>query len=1126
MQCIRVCRWLVSDASKWKSKGKNMSRAWLARNKWMGLTLMGVAALAAAAGAVAVRSMVRSNGASGAVTATGVGKAQLSPSDNAVRHDNKYIIVYREAPLSSYKGGIKNLPMPDRLKSRSGRISVNSAHSRDYVRYLQGRQIGYESKIRDVIGRQLRVDRRLQHALNAAIVEMGEAEAQRVRKLPEVALVEEYREYQMDTDTGPTLIGAPALWNATPTRYRGEGVVFGMLDSGINFGSPSFAAQDESGYQHVNPLGDGNYLGTCAAGGVDAGRCNAKLIGGYDFVCTARANQCGVAGIREEPGFGDTNGHGSHTASTAAGNARTAQFKGAPVHISGVAPRANIIAYDICYTNTTTGQGLCPNVSAVDAIDQAIADGIVDVINYSVGGGAQPWSEAVSLAFLNATDAGIYIATSAGNSGPAANTLGHLEPWTASTAAATHGRADFSFLLQVTGPGPVPTALRAIELNQGTGGVAFAATLPGTTPLRVSAGINSADDGCAAYPAGTFQNAVAVIRRGTCSFSIKVGNAAAAGAVATIIANNAAGAILPSVPDTTIPSFGMTQANGDAVRDFATTNGNTSTGAIGYPAAALPNTPDVLGDFSSRGPAGAFDLVKPDLTAPGVNVLAVVSGTTITGSENALDLYNGTSMASPHQAGAAGLLRQAKPTWTVPEIKSALMMTARQEVFKEDSVTPANAFDMGAGRIQVDQALRAGLVMNETIANFIAANPATGGDASSLNLPSLGKASCADSCTFTRVFRNVLTTRQSWTVKAQGVTALVSPSLISLNPGETKSVKVTISAGSLPRATWNFGKLVITPQGGNTTQPILRLPIAIRVPPAVIAVNPASVGLSLPVGGSGTVSFTVGNTGGSRLDYQIDNTGSGIRTLLDAPRGAVSSGFRSTQYTDPATAGNPGQYSADDFTMTESGAVSRLFTEGFVSSGQPLGTTTSGLTWSIYRDSGGNPEGNPQTSPGVAVWSYSALPTSPGVVVEGANITLNLAAAGQNVNLAPGRYWLIVHSRSSFANRWVWFASNTGDNIFRTITTGASGTGTWVATTGFAGLAFNAQAAFACGAPWIGNATGAIGQIAAGAANRTIQVQINAAGLAPGTRTGYVCVGSNDPARPKTAVRVTLTVAP
>src|SRR5690606_29267742 len=160
--------------------------------------------------------------------------------------------------------------------------------------------------------------------------------------------------------------------------------------------------------------------------------------------------------------------------STAAGNRRDVVFDGAPLRISGVAPRANIIAYDACYTNTLTGQGLCPNVSTVASINQAIADG-VDVINYSIGGGAQPWTEATSLAVPGATDAGIFVATSAGNSGPGPNTLGHLEPWTSSTAAAQHGRGAFGTLMSVTGPSPVPGGLQPLVVNNGTGGVTFSA---------------------------------------------------------------------------------------------------------------------------------------------------------------------------------------------------------------------------------------------------------------------------------------------------------------------------------------------------------------------------------------------------------------------------------------------------------------------------------------------------------------------------------------------------------------------------------------------------------------------------------------------------------------------------
>lgn len=1105
-------------------------------NRWtIGLAL---GALAAIAGAAVMLGGGVSDAGSGPI---GGAPPATSGANNGEPEQQlrKYIVVYREAPLATYRGEVRGLPAPERMPGEAGvpqmaraaataagegRVDVRSSRAQAYVRHLEGAQRQHEAGIAAAIGRPLRIERRMRHALNAVVADMSEAEAQQVQRLSEVQFVEEYREYEQDTDVGPTLIGAPALWNSPTSPVKGEGVVVGIIDSGINFGSPSFAAVDEQGYTHVNPLGAGNYLGTCAAGGVDAGRCNDKLIGGYDFVCAAPGNTCGVANIREEPGFGDTNSHGSHTAATTAGNFRTVAFKGRNSLISGVAPHANIIAYDVCYTNTATGRGLCPNTSSAAAVDQAVADGVVDVLNFSVGGGESPWSDAVSLAFLNAVNAGIYVATSAGNSGPGPNTMGHLEPWTASTAAAQHGRQDFNPVLQVTGPGAVPAALSAIVLNEGTGGVALTAPIAPSTMLRVSPGIDGVDDGCAAYPAGTFDGAIAVIRRGTCSFTIKSGNAAAAGAIAVVIANNAVGGLIPTMTGATIPGFAMLQADANAVRDFLA--GNPGTAGIGV--LPIPNTPDVLADFSSRGPAGSFDLLKPDVTAPGVNVLAVVAGTAIGGSENAVGLMSGTSMASPHHAGAAGLLRQARPTWTVPEVKSALVMTAEQQVFKEDSITPATPFDRGGGRLRVDLALRAGLVLNETRVNYLAADPANGGDVANLNQPSLAKARCVERCVFTRTFRNTLAVRQGWTVKLTGLSGTITPALFTLNPGESKAVKVTVNSYQLPAdGSWNFGSLTLTPTSiGTLDQPTLRLPVAVSVPPPIIALNPAQIAATLPVGGSGFANFRIDNLGGSRLDYTIDNTGQGMRTLLDAPRGAISSGFRSTSYTDPATAGSAAQFSADDFTVTEATRIVSLYTEGFVSSNQPLATTATSLTWTLFRDSGNNPEGNPQASPGVAVWSYTSAPTAAGVAITGANIGLNLTAAGQNVDLLPGRYWLVVHARSSFANRWVWFASNSGDNVFRTIAVSTAGAGAWSAGTGFAGLAWNVGVSNACGAPWIGAPVSAMGRVNPGAVGNNAQVQLNAAGLSAGTHVGYICVASNDPVKPKVAARVVLTVTP
>ncbi|GAA4866306.1 S8 family serine peptidase [Luteimonas vadosa] len=803
------------------------------------------------------------------------------PATSAAEQAQKmHIVMFREAPLATYGGEISGLPAAPRYNNgkRAGRIDVKSAAAAAYVGNLKKRQQQHEREIASDIGRSLNIHSRMQHAVNAIVVDLSPVEAAQLKRSTDIMLVEAYHEYVQDTDAGPALIGAPAVWaNGTglPPGLRtdetgpaqGEGIVFGILDSGINFNSPSFAAIDGYGYQHTNPLGAGTFLGACAPGGIDDGACNDKLIGGYDFVCGAPANTCNSpATILEEPSFVDNNGHGSHTAGTAAGNQRDATFRGAPVHISGVAPRANIVAYDICYTRRSDGNGLCPNVSAVAAVNQSIADGVVDVINYSIGGGASPWTESVSIAFLNATDAGIYIAASAGNSGPGASTLGHNEPWVASTAAATHDRLGFDFPLSVTGPAPVPAALATIYATPGVSSVPHTTAIPGTTPLVVSAGINTANDGCNAFAAGTFQSAIAVIRRGSCAFSIKTNNAAAAGAIAVVIANNGAGGLSPSVPGTTIPAFGITQVDGDALASFA--SGKTGlTGGIGYPAVPSPGVPDVLASFSSRGPA-AFDVLKPDLTAPGVQILAAYAG-----PPDALAMINGTSMSSPHQAGAAGLLRQLHPTWSVPELKSALALTATQGVLLEDGVTPAGPFARGSGRVQVDAAARAGLVMHETADNYYLAYPGFGGVPSSLNQPSMANGECRASCSFTRVFRSTRKNSQSFLVSLEGLNGSVSLGKFNVKAFRTQTLRVTIDSSQLPIGAWSFGTLVLTPEEpGNNSSPTLRLPIAVKAAKVVLPL--LEVGnlslqsgqsqffpVNVPAGASSLVVKTVGPNG-------------------------------------------------------------------------------------------------------------------------------------------------------------------------------------------------------------------------------------------------------------------------
>lgn len=1042
---------------------------------------------------------------------------------------DRYIVVFREAPLASYGGNVPGYAKPERVPGKA-RLNVKGARAQAYVGYLENRQAEHEAKIDRALGRSVNVSLRMQHAVNAIVLAMSPAEAAQVASMPEVLLVEPVRDVPADTDVGPVFIGAGPLWDGTNPGstgpVRGEGMVIGVLDSGINFGSPSFAAVDPiDSYAHANPLGAGTYLGTCLPGQVDEGRCNAKLIGGYDFVCGPPGNMCGVGGVREEPGFGDTNGHGSHTASTVAGNNRDAVVAGVTRRISGVAPRANVIAYDVCYTRISDGAGLCPNVSSAAAVNQVIADGIVDAINFSIGGGSSPWAETVSLAFLSATDAGIYVATSAGNSGPGPNTMGHLEPWTASTAASQHGRSSILYLLNATGPGTPPANVAAVPVNPGTGGVAFAASIPGSTPFRVSAGIDTTNDGCAAYPAGTFTGAIALIRRGTCSFTIKADNAAAAGAIAVVIANNAAPGLIPSVPGTTVPVFGVNQADGDSLRNWGQANPATATAGIPFPGTVTTNTPDQLAAFSSRGPAGTFDLLKPDLTAPGVSVLATYAGTTITGFENEVAIIGGTSMASPHNAGSSLLLRQLKPSWSVPEIKSALEMTAKRTVLKEDGATPATPFDMGGGRVRVDRAANAGLLLHETAASFTAANPGSGGDPTTLNIPSYAKRSCIGGCQFVRAFRSPLDASRTWNASVTGLTGTVTPSSFTVPAGGTVTITTTIDSSSItPDGAFNFGWLELVPSGGPALD-ALTLPLAVAVPPPVVTLVPPSQDVTLYEGLLGSASFDVRNDGGYPLSWAVDQTGQGLTTVYAADSTGVASGFRNTVYTDPATAGSQAQFAADDFTLTMPTTITSLFAEGFTVSGGAIATVATNLTWSIYPDAGGLPAGNPQTAAGAAAWTYTATPTATGVTTSGSSgISLDLVAAGQSVTLAPGRYWLVVNTRSTFANRWAQYGSNTvAGGGFASITIATAGTGSWAANNAFPGLAFRVTGTVPCGASWIGGSTPTAGSLSGGA-SEGITTQLSAVGLAAGSYVGTVCLAANDPVRAKVAEVLNLTV--
>ncbi|MFN7211583.1 MAG: S8 family serine peptidase [Lysobacteraceae bacterium] len=1066
-----------------------------------------------------------------------------------------YIIGFREMPAVTYAAkldGASKAPLAA-MSDDEAEASVAA-----YVDTLAKTQRGTEARLKASVKRDFAVQHRMQHAFNGIVAVLSPAEAAALAADPAVTLVEPYSEALLDDDVAPAVVGAPTVWsNGTGIhraafinrertgvslfnrRAKGEGVIVGVIDSGINQRSPSFAGVDPvTGYEFTNPFGEGTYLGQCRTGGVDAGRCNGKLVGGYDFVynavCTPNApttDPCRPGGTwREDPSFGDTDGHGSHTAGTSAGNSRLVSFRGNTLELSGMAPRANVISYDACYTVIATGVGPCPNVATLAAINQAVADG-VDVINYSIGGGIQPWSEAISQAFLAAADAGIFIAASAGNSGPGPSTNGHNEPWVMTVAAAQSGRAGYEFSLNVSGS-TVPSNLQRILLNAGSGGVELTTSIPSSS-LRAGPNFAGAADGCTStggFSAGSFSNRIALVRRGTCPFTEKVTNAVAAGARAVIIVNNTTGGIAPSVPGATVPVFGMAQTEGVALQGLTATD-TTVAGSIPAAAALVANTQDQLAGFSSRGPA-PFSVLKPDITGHGVNILEPLTCADPTQwntstCANTIGLLSGTSMSSPQVAGAGALLKQIFPDWSPAEIKSALMMTARQTVLLEDGVTAATPFAAGAGRLQVDLAAKAGLVLDEQRADYLAANPATGGDPSALNLASLANRGCSGTtCTFTRTFRSTRATFQTFSASLSGVTGTISTPIFTVAPFGTASITVTVNTSGQPSdGSYRFGALTLTSTGNDAASrsPTLRLPVAVAVRAPELSLSTQSIAITAPANATRTASFGVWSSNSNPVDFTAAATGTGQGALVAQSSLGATSGYSAGLFTDFGI----GLYAADDFVLATSSTLTSIANEGFV-----LGTgvipSTAGIRGAIFPDAGGVPAGNPETSPNAAVWRFSTPANGPGVSTAGGVLRLNLAAAGQSVTLPPGRYWMVPQVNTLFANRFAWFFSQEGNGTSPRTTQPSlapPNNGWNVPTNPPAGLAYTINGTVGCGAPWLSGLAPTSGRAAAGSP-ASVGFTVNTAGLAPGNYTGFVCIGSNDPSRPQASVRVNLTVTP
>lgn len=1033
-----------------------------------------------------------------------------------------YFVHFVEPGAAKYEGDIAGLPRT--ASTRSGvKFDASRPEVVAYRAHLAELQTQRIREIEGLLGRPLNVEFRYSLLSNSIAFRMNASEAQAVAALDTVRDVRVVQNYELDTDRGPWFIGADQIWSggSTPsgTGYRGQGMVIGVLDTGVNTSHPSFANDAACGFSVSNP----------------------KLIA---------AKTCLGGTCVEGAGAVDENGHGSHTAGTSGGNTHIAtggDLQG--VEISGIAPCAQLITYRVCETNTCSGTAIQAGIEA------ALADQ-VDVVNYSISGGQSPWSDA-DRGFLDLVDAGTLVAASAGNTSTTIpdpiGQVNHRGPWVLTVANSTHDRISKNAVSVAGGP-------------QDVYGLKSAAAMPNDVVATVA----DSDDlgnalGCTAgggFAPGSMTGQIALIRRGTCSFEEKINNAVGAGAIAVIMINNNAGPpiVMGLGTATGVPSVMVPQAEGLAISTFVVANPSAQATIDSETVVALdPIAGDVLNTGSLRGPiAGGIEVTKPDITGPGTNIMAAYAG-----AANSYAFLSGTSMSSPHIAGSAALVKGLRQDWTVMEVKSAIQMTAHKDGSKDfvngtPNTGPWDADDVGNGRVDLSRAALAGLVMHETTANFLAAE-GNQDNQRALNLPSARNTACTPNCTWTRTVRNTLSGASSWTVSAAnispGMTVEVTPTSFSFTgdgvppadaifvngfeagPPPTETQEITITATPTTNMTAiGFGEVVFEETGDRS--PDLHITVAIQGNGGAgdpdIDVTPTSLSETGEEGGSVvTAPLVIANVGGSPLTWTEGTTANrGATVIWDQPESGTQ-GIVS----DFSIAQDGGAYTANDFVITADTTLASIQVYGFDNSNTLAAQPE--ITWEIYPDAGGEPAGNPQTAPGSVLWSYSAAPTAAAVDITDNNIGLDLDAAGETVNLTPGTYWLVVfptytgNITAGTDPRWNWFQADvvgTGSKLiaptlFGNITTwtltGAGGLGTAINDTAFT-LTGTGGGGVECGADWLSiNPTG--GTVAP-AGDETVTVSMDPAGLDAGTYEANLCIDSNDPDEAQVVVPVTFEV--
>lgn len=775
-------------------------------------------------------------------TTSGAQAAPTTPTET-------YLVQTVDAPVATYTGGVSGIAATrpvagDKIDTKAANVRAYRAHLVDRrARVLRDANVAAGKKVYDYT---------LVFAGFSA--ELTAAEAERLRRTPGVAKVWKNTLHTAQTMSTPEFIGLDGRRGAWRDQFgdprkAGQGIIIGVIDSGFWPENPSFGPLPTP--RPDQAAIDAKWRGTCDPGTEAPITCNNKVIGARWY------NAGGLAD--DHPGEFDSPrdfyGHGSHTASTAGGNhGVTATIQGSVAGVlSGMAPAARLSIYKVLYSNAAQTQSVGSSLDIVAAIDQAVADG-VDVINYSIGDNEDGFGP-IELSFFNAAAAGVFVASSAGNAGPGAGTVDNGMPWLTTVAAGTHDRSSSKTVTlgngaSYTGIG-VGGSLPSTPLID-----AAAAGLPGSNPTFTAQCVSTPPQLDPAKVAGK----VVLCVRGNNARVDKSAAVKAAGGVGMVLYN--------ATPNTLnadyhlVPSVHVNEVAGAAIKAYAATAGATA--SLSAPTVSQIQAPKVA-TFSSRGPAASNggDLLKPDIMAPGVDVVAATGPPSHYG--NLWDTNSGTSMASPHIAGVAALLIQKHPGWSPMAVKSALMTTAGvrdnrgQPIPDEPDGLTATPLERGAGQVDADRAFDPGLVYDSGPTQWlqyacgIGVQLTSGGqnvcdvvgtvDPSDLNGASLSVGDLAGTQTLTRTVTNVSRFPGLYlpTVEAPaGFKVSVSPKLLVVPAGRSKSFKVTITRTTAPFDEWSFGSLRWRDPLGHD----VRSPIAVRAVPAAVPTDAVGTGAS------------------------------------------------------------------------------------------------------------------------------------------------------------------------------------------------------------------------------------------------------------------------------------------